>query len=690
MKYESVKLKSVLWAQKIIRYSFYALFFFVPIFFLPQTSELFEFNKLIATYTIATLIIGSWAIRCMSEKRLIFKRTPLDIPLIIFLGVQGISLLFSIDPHTSFFGYYGRWNGGVLSLITYASLYWAYVSNMDKKATINTLASIIASTAYISVYAILEHFGFSLSCLTITQEFGVKCWVQDVQTRVFATLGQPNWLAAMVAAIIFIPFTKAITAKTYSTSQWLNSFFAVLILLALVFTKSRSGLLGFGIALIVYLGLVMTQFSAKFIRTLIPKFAVSFVIIITSVFLFPNPVRDLVLNKVSTAIITPTKAPVATTSLESGGTESGEIRKIVWTGAVRIWQASTKHVLIGTGPETFAMAYYAFRPIEHNATSEWELLYNKAHNEFLNYLSTTGALGLLTYLGVLGFMAYQFIQLLDTKQISSEATDKMLLIGIVAGWLTIPITNFWGFSVVVVQLLLFLLPAIATTLTSTNNEPKAQPLSLVQKSLIATIFMVMALVLFQIGKYWLADYYYAKAQKSEAGFSSTQNAEYIIQGFDQINKAFDLNPSEPSINTQLSSLAGYMALLTTDLDATSSASLLQLSDAASKRAVQLSPQHPSLYKSRARTLILLSALDEKYLQEADETLKQAQLLSPTDPRLPFNRGIIAKYQQHYPQAIDYFTQSLKLKPDFDEPRVQLEEIASQSATQSESNRKLVK
>jgi len=94
--------------------------------------------------------------------------------------------------------------------------------------------------------------------------------------------------------------------------------------------------------------------------------------------------------------------------LESGGTESGTIRKIVWTGALRIWQANPKNFLIGTGPETFAQAYYQYRPLEHNQTSEWELLYNKAHNEFLNYLVTTGILGLGSYIVLLISMARVF------------------------------------------------------------------------------------------------------------------------------------------------------------------------------------------------------------------------------------------------------------------------------------------
>ena len=86
-----------------------------------------------------------------------------------------------------------------------------------------------------------------------------------------------------------------------------------------------------------------------------------------------------------------------------GGTDSGQIRLYVWQGALDIWKA---YPLFGTGVETFAFAYYQFRPAEHNLTSEWDYLYNKAHNEYLNYLATTGALGLGSYLLFIGVFIF--------------------------------------------------------------------------------------------------------------------------------------------------------------------------------------------------------------------------------------------------------------------------------------------
>ena len=97
-------------------------------------------------------------------------------------------------------------------------------------------------------------------------------------------------------------------------------------------------------------------------------------------------------------------------ALEVGGTESGEIRKYVWQGAFNAWKSTPKTMLIGTGTETFAFAFYQFRPVGHNLTSEWDFLYNKAHNEYLNYLATTGIFGLGSYLLFIGSFIVWFIK----------------------------------------------------------------------------------------------------------------------------------------------------------------------------------------------------------------------------------------------------------------------------------------
>jgi len=176
--------------NKIIEHSFYALFFLVPLVMTPWNFELFEYNKMMLVYILTILITASWLIKMVFRRRVIFTRTFLDIPLIIFFASQLLSTIFSIDRHTSLWGYYSRFHGGLFSSVSYLLLYYALVSNLNREKVFKSLYSLLISATLVSLYGVAEHFGID-----------AKYWVQDVQNRVFSTLGQPNWLAAWLVAL---------------------------------------------------------------------------------------------------------------------------------------------------------------------------------------------------------------------------------------------------------------------------------------------------------------------------------------------------------------------------------------------------------------------------------------------------------------------------------------------------------
>jgi len=642
------------WTRRGLLWSFHILLFGVPLIFLPNTSELFEFNKMILAYILTVFILFFWTSRMASENRFIFKKTLLDIPILIFLAVQLLSLLFSIDLRTSLLGYYSRFNGGLASLVCYAILYWASVSNLESKNVKSLLNTTLVSLLLVSAWGFLERLGIDASW-----------WIQDVQNRVFSTLGQPNWLAAYLVILIFIPLAHYLKSKNI----WSFALFTFTFLV-LLFTRSRSGLLAFGISSVVFWSTYVFNLKTKKLSNLLVIGNWALVIII-SLIIIPNPIKDLLIKAPA-----PELKAGSGTSLETGGTQSSEIRKIVWTGALRIWQASAKNFWLGTGPETFAMAYYQHRPIEHNNTSEWELLYNKAHNEFLNYLATTGLLGLCSYLVLLSVM---LISLIKSNSLTTD--NWSLKTTFLVGWLTIPITNFWGFSVVIVQILMFLLPAFAIILS--QNSPQPSPDSFKTNSaanLIIIILSILSVFTFiSIGRYWLADTLYAKGDNDYQSFTVTNEPLYLLSAYKNYSLAYEASPHEPVIISQLAFSSAYMSFLTAEKDATTASGLALYAKSLADKAISLNPLHPNLYKTASKAMIVLSITDKKYLYEADKYLQSAQRISPTDPRIPYNRGIIYRQLNLPDQALVQFRNSLALKPDFSDALVALKDFASASA-----------
>jgi hypothetical protein len=204
-------------SPKVLAACFHILFFLTPLFFLPFNYELFEYNKMVLVYGLTLIIAINWILKSVAEKRFEIAKTSLDIPIFLFLFANILSTIFSLDRHVSIFGYYSRFNGGLLSIISYITLYYAFVTNIDREKLRGFLTTALVSGIFVAAWGILEHFGHSFSCFVIQGKFDVSCWVQDVKTRVFATLGQPNWLAAYMA--ILIPISSAFSLRDSSQNE---------------------------------------------------------------------------------------------------------------------------------------------------------------------------------------------------------------------------------------------------------------------------------------------------------------------------------------------------------------------------------------------------------------------------------------------------------------------------------------
>jgi len=168
---------------------------------------------------------------------------------------QTLATIFSIHQRTLFSVYYTRFNGGLLSTLTYALLYWSFISNFSIKHTRLLLKNTLLAAIGVSLYAIPEHFGVSPSCLIIRGNLDVNCWIQDVRHRVFASFGQPNWLAAYLITLIPLSIAFYLNWAIKKTSALIKTkagwWFLTIITLfvALLFTNSRSGILGLGFGL---------------------------------------------------------------------------------------------------------------------------------------------------------------------------------------------------------------------------------------------------------------------------------------------------------------------------------------------------------------------------------------------------------------------------------------------------------
>src|SRR3989344_5038244 len=204
--------------SRICAWWFYLVVLITPFVFTWVNEELFEFNKMLVIYGLSVVIAATWLIKMIWEKRWGWQSTWLDLPIGLWLGSQILSTLFSIHIHTSIFGYYTRFHGGLLSSLSYVCLFVVFTSLINRSQLWGWLTALLVGGVGVAIYAVPEHFGVSLSCLFITGQANVSCWIQDVQARIFGTFGQPNWLAAY--AISLIPVALAVMVIQVKRRHW--------------------------------------------------------------------------------------------------------------------------------------------------------------------------------------------------------------------------------------------------------------------------------------------------------------------------------------------------------------------------------------------------------------------------------------------------------------------------------------
>lgn len=673
--------------RKLIVFFFHLLVLLVPLFFLTANDELFEFNKIILTYGLTILIIAAWIIRTIIDNHFYLKRTPFDIPIALFYLSQLISTMFSMHPHTSIFGYYSRFNGGLLSISAYIVLYYAFVNNLNKKDVFQLVNTLLYAGALSAGYAFLEHFGRSPSCFFITGNFDASCWIQDVRTRVFGTFGQPNWLAAYLIMLIPVIVTRVFFVFEKKTSfipkMWPLLLLALFVS-TLLFTQSRSGLFGLAVGGIVFVGTLLIGKrglpTGSMLKQWLAASGVVVGVVALLMFVFGTPYTPSATNllqslkeKSSSASVAVTPTPSAQpsgTQLEVGGTESGAIRKIVWKGAIAVWR---RYPIFGSGVETFAYSYYKDRPLEHNNVSEWDFLYNKAHNEFLNYLATTGAVGLATYLLMIGWVYWWGL-----KHVRSAPLET-------AAWLSaytaLHVSNFFGFSTVVVSTLFYLVPAFLLFADEAKEAPELKKSHSAKLSIwggiITCIVCGVSLYLLAIVlNMWRSDAKYAQAKQLEG-------AGQGVEALQTLQAAVRISPtSEAVFDEELAHVASQLSVSAyQQKESTMAAQLGELAIRSSDTMLKKNPVHLNFYKSRARVLITLSSIAPELFKESFAVLTAAQDLSPTDAKLVYNRALIMEQLGDRDAALMLMKQAIQMKPNYTGAKDQLQRMEGKTITQ---------
>jgi tetratricopeptide (TPR) repeat protein len=140
--------------DKIISWGLIVLVGLIPLFFLPFTSEFYEFNKNILLYCYLAILLIAWVLRMVLEKKVSFRRTPLDLPILAVAGAFILSTLFA-SPN--------KWEtlwipGGTGTIIGLTILFFIITNNISGSVK-SVLISVISASLILSLITIYQFIG---------------------------------------------------------------------------------------------------------------------------------------------------------------------------------------------------------------------------------------------------------------------------------------------------------------------------------------------------------------------------------------------------------------------------------------------------------------------------------------------------------------------------------------------------
>jgi O-antigen ligase len=300
-------------------------------------------------------------------------RNPLNLAVVTFALVNILAAIAGVNWTLSFWGTYERM-GGVFQLLHLTLLYF-YVLTMAnaEPRLLKILTGLLVWIAgFASVYGICEVLG---PRFVAPDTFLLR------EHRISSIFGNPIFFAGF----LILPMALTIVCWLRSSTRVSKSVYEVLFALqfmALIMTGTRGALLGLAVGGSLAGVLIFLKDQRAPQRSKILWLALLVFSIAVPIIAFPQSLPSQVFRH-----------------LAQVQDASAKARVIIWRVA---WRGFTHNPVLGVGPENFYTVFYKYfdRTI-YNYISDYQSYFDKPHNQLLELLVTTGAIGFLAYGAIL-------------------------------------------------------------------------------------------------------------------------------------------------------------------------------------------------------------------------------------------------------------------------------------------------
>jgi len=620
--------------DKISKFSIYLLVFLIPIFFLPFTQNVLDYQKQVLLVSLVSISLICQIIKFLIEGKISFNFHFLHFSVLFLLLIFALSTLFSKSRTESFFGFPLTISQSFLSLLSLTILYFLINSLFDKK----------------EIFFLLFFFSISILLATLfstSQLFGKFIFPFDFSRQTsFNTISTQNSLAILLVCLLPLFLILFSISK-----RLIKAFFLILIFLSLFFLLLLNFKISFLLLLIscaIFLGFLTTK-REVFSPTLL----------IFSLFFLAISISFLLFN----LRIFPVQIPL---EVSLGQRLSFEIAL----------KSLKENPFFGSGPSTFLYQFLKHKGTTLNDTAFWNVRFLNSSSKFLDILSTTGIFGTISFLLLISVSIYfGFSKIFKEK---AERFDLLLFLAIFLSILNFSISSFlYTFPLTFEFSFFFLFACFVNLLSEKRKEfliKRESPMSFVFSFLLIFIFVLDFVVLILISQRYAGEVFYWK------GILAWQRGN-VDQTISNLQRAINFS----KIDLYFRDLSqAYLAKLNQKIQKgdtniqTEAAQAISLS----KTATDLNPANVANWSVRGFTYQSLVGMAQGAEDWAIKCYEEASKLEPSNPYyltqkgvMLLRKGILSQNEEEknkfFAQAEDIFKKAIELKSDYAPAHFQL-------------------
>jgi O-antigen ligase len=440
---------------KAIEASIIALVVLVPIAFYPRCITVFIPAKEVTAEVLIVLGLMFWGIKMVSEEKLKFTTSLLDLPILSFMAICIFSLFWSNNPFVSL--------KELPLFLAGPLLYFIITNNIDDKRQIDRILNVLLIIGGLfGIYGILQYNGIDF-----------PFWRGNVaRMQVFGLFGNVNYFAEYLIA----PLPIAISIF-FVTRNKFKKFLLLIGILAmgttLIVTFTRGSYLSVGISLIFMFFLYIVNRGKNFLKENKKIFIIilTAIIIVAFLFIIPTP-----LSKPGTAI-SQIKRRVSITQL-TGELSFGK-RIAIWKYTVLMIK---DHPLLGSGIGTFkynSLKYQAkFFDQGQNRSLYPYGVDEKVHNEYLQLWAEIGIIGLGIFIWLMISYFNYGIKLLKRVK---DRYNQGIIIGLMGSVIAVLVDCLFGFPLHLSATVVLFWLALVLTMVVAGIEVDVGKINMAQK-----------------------------------------------------------------------------------------------------------------------------------------------------------------------------------------------------------------